>query len=141
MRKKISEKKLPWTVDSAGTANYHVNESPDPRAITAARSYGVDISELRGRQFGVKDFEHFDRIYVMDTSNYKNVIRLARNQSDKEKVFHFLVDGKSGMDVPDPWFGEPEGFFPVYDMLNERCEGIIEEFLGLEHKRSEIKNR
>ena len=119
MRKKISDKKLPITVDSAGTAKYHVDECPDHRAIATARSYGVDISKLRGRQFNVKDFDDFDRIYVMDASNYKNVLRLARNENDKKKVFYFLNEGKKGLDVPDPWFGEPEGLLVHYDCAFE----------------------
>ena len=132
MRKKISDKKLPITVDSAGTANYHVDECPDHRAIATAKSYGVDISKLRGRQFSVKDFDDFDRIYVMDASNYKNVLRLARNEADNKKIFYFLNDGKKGMDVPDPWFGEMEGFFPVYELIDGACERILTE-IGRTH--------
>ena len=76
LRKKISDKKLNIQVDSAGTANYHVGEAPDSRAIRAAMHYGVDISHLRGRQFDQSDFDHFDRIYAMDTSNFRNILKL-----------------------------------------------------------------
>jgi protein-tyrosine phosphatase len=129
LKKKISERNLPITVDSAGTADYHVGECPDNRAIAAARSYNVDISKLRGRQFTRHDFDEFDRIYAMDNSNYKNIIRLARNQSDIDKVKFFYVQNGKGMDVPDPWFGDLEGFFPVFNLLENAADKIIDELV------------
>jgi protein-tyrosine phosphatase len=130
LRKKIEERKLPYTVDSAGTADYHVGECPDARAIQAARSYDVDISKLRGRQFSPKDFDEFDVIYAMDRSNYKNILRLARNESDRNKVRFFLTQNGEGMDVPDPWFGDLEGFYPVFDLLNTAADKIINELIA-----------
>jgi protein-tyrosine phosphatase len=128
LRKKIEDRKLPFTIDSAGTADYHVGECPDPRAIQAAKSFGVDISKLRGRQFNRKDFDEFDVIYAMDRTNYKKIIRLARNDSDRAKVKFFLTKNGEGQDVPDPWFGEPEGFYPVFDLLDKAAERILTEF-------------
>jgi protein-tyrosine phosphatase len=135
LRKKIEERSLDISVDSAGTADYHVGECPDIRAIEAARAFNIDISELRGRQFTRNDFDRFDRIYAMDHSNYKNIIRLARNDDDKAKVSFFLIENGKGMDVPDPWFGEPEGFYPVFDLLDKAAEKIISE-LAAEMKSS-----
>ena len=86
MRKKTFEKNLPIEVDSAGTANYHVGENPDARAIAVALTYGVDISKLLGRQFKTIDFDNFDRIYAMDSSNHKYILQLARNESDRNKM-------------------------------------------------------
>ena len=126
-RKIIIDKKLNILVESAGTANYHVGEAPDVRAIATAKTFGVDISKLQGRQFGVNDFDYFDRIYAMDTSNYKNILRLARNDTDKNKIYYFLNNGKEGLDVPDPWFGELEGFFPVFELIDKAAERILEE--------------
>jgi protein-tyrosine phosphatase len=125
LRNKIREKKLAIEVDSAGTADYHVGQCPDQRAVAVAKSYGIDISDLKGRQFKVSDFDAFDRIYAMDKSNYKNILRLARNEKDKMKVHYFLYDGKNGVDVTDPWFGEPEGFYPVFELLNKTCDKIL----------------
>lgn len=127
LRKKITDKNLQIKVDSAGTSNYHVGESPDTRAISTALSYGVDISKLKGRQFFVNDFNNFDRIYVMDSSNFKNIQKLARNESDKNKIYYFLRDGEKGIDVPDPWFGELEGFFPVFELLDKAADRILVE--------------
>ena len=125
LRKKIKDKNLSIDVDSAGTADYHVGEPPDPRAIATAKSYGVDISGLRGRQFTRRDFDQFDRIYAMDASNYRNILSLARNEADKSKVSYFLSDNNHGLDVPDPWYGEPEGFFPVFELLDIASEKIL----------------
>ena len=125
-RKKINDRKLDFTVDSAGTDNYHVGDTPDNRAIAAARSFGVDISKLRGRQFTSHDFEDFDIIYAMDNSNFKNILKLAKKKSDINKVKLFLQDGS---DVPDPWFGEPEGFYPVYYLLEVAADKIIDELI------------
>ena len=86
MRKKVQEHKLDVYVDSAGTANYHVGGAPDVRMTETAKRKDVDISGLQARQFVVTDFDTFDLIYVMDHSNYDNVVRLSRNETDREKV-------------------------------------------------------
>ena len=127
MRSKISKNKLDILVDSAGTANFHVGECPDTRAIKTAKKFGVDISSLRGRQFTEKDFDDFDFIFVMDESNKSNVMKLARNESDRKKVRLFLdlIDESESKDVPDPWFGGDEGFVEVFEMLDKACENFL----------------
>lgn len=113
-------------VDSAGTANYHSGSQPDRRSIAVARKYGLDISKQRGRQFVVEDFDRFDFIYAMDQSNYQNIIRLARNEADKNKVEMILnlVHPNQNFDVPDPYYGGDHGFETVYQMLDEACNII-----------------
>lgn len=115
-----------FKVDSAGTANYHTGNSPDKRSIAVARKYGLDISNLRGRQFKISDFDLFDLIYVMDESNFKNVISLARNKEDIEKIKFILneIYPNQNYDVPDPYHGEDAGFENVYKMLDEACDLI-----------------
>lgn len=130
LRKKISDKKLNIQVDSAGTANYHIGETPDSRAISTSKSYGIDISKLRGKQFVESDFDYFDRIYAMDTSNFNNILRLARNESDKNKIHYFLKDGAKGLDVPDPWFGELDGFYPVFELIDKAADKILDDISG-----------
>jgi len=58
-----------WTIDSAGTGNWHVGNPPDPRSINTARKHGLDISKQRARQFSIHDFENFDVIIAMDQKN------------------------------------------------------------------------
>lgn len=116
-------------VDSAGTSNFHVDDCPDPRSIAIAREKDLDITTQRGRQFSVKDFDNFDRIYVMDMSNYHDVLSLARNEEDRQKVSLILNEIFPGenVEVPDPYHGGDDGFSRVYDMLDEACEVIAKQ--------------
>lgn len=113
-------------IESAGTGDYHVDDTPDPRSIAVGNRYGLDITDQRGRQFSPEDFDRFDHIYVMDTFNYDDVIALARNEEDKKKVKLILDEVFPGekVDVPDPYHGGDHGFENVYEMLNEACEII-----------------
>lgn len=113
-------------IESAGTGDYHVDDTPDPRSIAVGNRYGLDITDQRGRQFSPEDFDRFDHIYVMDTFNYDDVIALARNEEDKKKVKLILDEVFPGekVDVPDPYHGGDQGFENVYEMLNEACEII-----------------
>jgi len=126
MRKNIEENGLNAQVDSAGTSNYHLGHSPDPRSIESGQKHGIDITNLRGRQFGVEDFDKFDLIYVMDNSNYKNVLSLARGEDDKAKVELLLnvSNPDQFLEVPDPYFGGEQGFENVYHMIDEACAQI-----------------
>lgn len=122
----ILDSKLPsdsFFVDSAGTANYHVGDSPDYRSIAVAKSHGIDISMQRGRQFKVSDFDAFDYIFTMDDSNYQNVIALARNPKDIAKVKSILeIDEDVELTyVPDPYYGDISDFKDVFDLLNKAC--------------------
>lgn len=113
-------------VDSAGTAAYHVGNGPDPRSTHIAGVYGIDISTQQARQFVAEDFEIFDHIFVMDSSNYNNVIRLAKNEAEKAKVELILnrVQPGHNLAVPDPYYGGDQGFENVYQLLDEACERI-----------------
>ena len=127
LRNKVSEKKLPWIVDSAGTAAYHIGNPPDHRMIQTAKDNGIDISGLRARQFNTKDFTAFDRIYVMDQSNYNNVIRLASTNSDRQKVYLLLdhLYPNKQLEVPDPYYGNQSDFDAVFTLVNEATEALI----------------
>lgn len=127
----ILKSKLPndtFIVDSAGTANYHTGNPPDKRSVAVAKKYGLNISHLRGRQFSVSDFDIFDIIYVMDESNYDNVIALSRNDKDTVKVKFILNEIYPNQDysVPDPYYGGNDGFENVYKMLDEACSVIAD---------------
>ena len=117
-------------VDSAGTASYHVGNLPDSRSIEIANKNGIDLTDQRARQFSEKDFDDFDKIYAMDTNNYANIISLARNQSDRDKVDVILneLNPKSYDSVPDPYYGAGDGFQIVYDMLDNACDAIVENY-------------
>ena len=115
-----------YEVDSAGTSNYHINSLPDQRSVAVARKNGLDITNQRGRQFTVNDFETFDYIYVMDKSNFENVIKMARNVEDISKVKLILNEShpNKNLEVPDPYHDSDSGFTDVFNMLDEACNVI-----------------
>ena len=125
---KHKTKNLSIFIDSAGTASYHIGSLPDSRSIKIASKYGIDLTGQRARQFLEKDFDEFDKIYAMDTDNYANIIALARNQSDKNKVDVILNElyPESYSSVPDPYYGAGDGFQTVYDMLDKACDKIVD---------------
>lgn len=127
LRAKARDRKLPIKTDSAGTSDYHIGEAPDERSRKNALKNGIDISDLRARQFSRNDFDHFDRIYVMDQSNYRDVLHIGKNhpQISKAKlILDEIFPGKSEA-VPDPYFGGSEGFQLVFDLLDKACNKII----------------
>lgn len=137
LRDKLTARNIPASVDSAGTGNYHIGEAPDERAISTARKNGVDISSLAARQFTAEDFDRFDFIFVMDTSNRRNVLSLATDEVHHRKVrlmLDVLYPGQD-MEVPDPWFGNMEGFDHVFGLLDTACDEVVEEIESLLAKK------
>jgi len=127
----ILQSKLPFDkfiVDSAGTGGWHAGEKPDKRSIETAKNRGLNISNQKARQFKVSDFDIFDYIYVMDMSNYKNVLALSQNDIQKQKVKLILNElfPNENVEVPDPYYGGQDGFEQVYDMLDKACDIIAE---------------
>lgn len=116
-----------FEVDSAGTSGLHSGESADPRTRRNASAHGIQIPH-KSRQFMVSDFDRFDIIYTMDRSNMANVLSLARNETDKNKVRMLLDDcpGHFGQEVPDPWFGGEEGFEQVFNLLDLAAFAVCE---------------
>lgn len=109
-------------VDSAGTAGHHVGEGPDPRSVAAMRAVGIDISGQRSRKFVKADFKKFDRILVMDSSNLRDVLALARDPEDQAKVA--LFDPQN--DVPDPYYGGDAGFDRVREQVRVASEAWLD---------------
>lgn len=131
----ILASKLPkdkFKVDSAGTGSWHIGRKPDERSITTAKKNKIDISHQKGRQFAIHDFDTFDYIYVMDNSNYNDVVFLAKTPEQKNKVQLILDELFPGenVDVPDPYYGSPNGFDKVYEMLNEACDIIAKKLIA-----------
>jgi len=126
LKSKVDSSKV--FVDSAGTGSWHIGSEPDKRSIATAKRYDLDIKEQRGRQFYKKDFKDFDYIFVMDNSNFKDVMAMAETDEDRQKI-HLILEEifpSENVDVPDPYHGGNQGFENVYQMLNEACEVIAE---------------
>lgn len=118
-------KELAWTVDSAGTGNWHVGNPPDRRSIAVARQHGVDISSQHAQQFASHHFDEYDHILVMDRENLRTVLAKAKTSEQRARVTLFLPDGE----VPDPYFDDGM-FAPVYELVAARCEELIAELTG-----------
>src|SRR5690606_32079898 len=99
-------------VDSAGTGAWHSGELPDKRSIAVAKKHGVDLTDQRARLFLLEDFDRFDKIYVMDKTNYVSVCKLAPSSEYIDKVELILNESNPGenLEVPDPYYGGDNGF-------------------------------
>ncbi len=127
MRQIAQERNLNIEVDSAGTASYHVGDPPDRRMQATALSHDVDISFLRARQFVAEDYDRFDLIYAMDSSNYSNMKALGReDQVHKLKMLLNETNPGQNLEVPDPYYGGDEGFEAVFQMVKSACETIAD---------------
>jgi protein-tyrosine phosphatase len=116
-------------VGSAGFESFHRGDPADPRSIAVARAHGIDLNRHVARMFTVRDFDHYDRIYVMDRANYNDVMGVARDSEDERKTDYImnLVHPGENRPVPDPWYGGREGFEKVFRMLDEACEKLVKE--------------
>jgi protein-tyrosine phosphatase len=116
------------TVDSAGTAGYHIGEAPDKRTILNAKKNGVDLSKLRARKFSTNDFDAFDKIFVMDESNFRDVTSLTKNKNHHQKIDYLLNISFTGKNlaVPDPYYGTETNFQEVFTLVRNACQKLIE---------------
>lgn len=125
-RKAASEAGLNVEVDSAGTADYHVDEMPDPRSIEEAQRHGIDISSYRGRQLKPADFHEFDWILGMDRSNMTNIFNVDPGDG-KAQVFMLMdiVPGQEGREVADPWYGGEDNFRATWDDVSMAAKVLV----------------
>jgi protein-tyrosine phosphatase len=113
-------------VDSAGTGAWHVGEPPDERAQRSARLRGLDLSSQRARRISPEDCQNFDYILTMDEENYRMVASLCRGSAVVRPFLEFAPDSPE-REVPDPFYGGPEGFDHVLDLVEEASEGLLED--------------
>ena len=124
-------------LDSAGTGAWHVGSPPDERATQAAAARGF---AMRGtaRQVTLADFDAFDLLLAMDAENHRNLRALAPNQAAAAKVrllreFDPASATAANLDVPDPYYGGPDGFDRVLDLVEAACAGLLAELRGAAH--------
>jgi protein-tyrosine phosphatase len=133
MRALVHEAGLTDTIEleSAGTGRWHVGSPPDARASAAARSRGVAL-EGAARQVREEDFEDFDLIVAMDSSNLRELRGLASGEDQRAKVrllreFDPASAGAEDLDVPDPYYGARGGFEEVLDIVQAACQGLLDQ--------------
>lgn len=127
LRAEAARAGLSLRIDSAGTADYHVGEAPDARAVRTAQRHGVDISCLRGRQARAQDFHDFTHIFALDHSNLKGLQRIAPDGHGAHLgLLLDLVPGREGQAVADPWFGEEAGFEQTWAEVTAAARTLVE---------------
>jgi len=116
--------------DSAGTSSYHIGSPPDSRMAQAAKPYGITLKG-RARQFIPADFDRFDWILAMDRDNYRDILALATaaHHSHKVRLMCDFCRTYPDQEVPDPYYGEAEGFTYVIDLLMDACNGFLDHVL------------
>ncbi len=115
-------------IDSAGTLGYHAGEPADSRMRQSAQNRGYALTS-RARQIMAADLDEFDLILTMDEDNYHNVLALADNDAQRDRVksfCDFCVD-HDNRSVPDPYYGGADGFETVLDLLEDGCRGVLAE--------------
>jgi len=118
-----------FEIDSAGTIAYHAGESPDKRMQAHAVKRGYNLTGISRKFNPNTDFDHFDMIIGMDNENVYSLKQMARNQDDLDKI-HLMTDFSkewSYEEIPDPYYGGEEGFELVLDLLEDSCEGLLDE--------------
>ncbi|MDA0184134.1 low molecular weight phosphotyrosine protein phosphatase [Solirubrobacter phytolaccae] len=121
-------------IDSAGTGDWHAGDPPDRRATQAARARGV-VLEGAARQITVDDFEDFDYLLAMDRDNLEGIRSIAPDEEAAGKArllreFDPASAGAPDLDVPDPYYGGPDGFETVLDQVEAACRGLLDEIRG-----------
>lgn len=127
-REKAKNAGLKVKVESSGTSAFHVGEHADSRSISTLQSKGIDIMDLRSRLFVASDFDDFDYIFTMDSSNQFNVTEMAKkgNHSNLPEMVMNLSFPNEDISVPDPYYGGQTGFEDVFQMLDGALDELIE---------------
>ena len=115
-----------FDIDSAGLGHWHIGQAPDSRAQKAARDRGIDISGQSARQVKHGDFARFDLLLAMDEGNFQELVQLAPADA-QHKVRRFLDFAPKARtkDVPDPFFGGPEGFDHALELIEQAARGLL----------------
>lgn len=118
-----------FEADSCGTGDYHIGMEPDHRTISTVARNGVAMNH-RARQLAPSDFAEFDHILVMDESNLRNTLRVARvPHHPKVQLMRTYDPLPSSSEVPDPYFGGEEGFQEVFEILDRSIDGFIQHLM------------
>jgi len=117
-----------FLVDSAGTSAWHIGSSPDARSTKAASARGYDLSPLRARQVSYGDFDEFDYILAMDSSNLTDLQMLQPDdyKGSLDLFLSYAADAKNYSDVPDPYYEGDDGFELVLDLVEGACDGLLD---------------
>lgn len=115
-------------IDSAGTGNWHAGKPPHHGSQRVAKERGLDISGQRARQIQIEDLDDYDYVVAMDSQNLTDIRDLDPLRKTRAQVVRMMdfAPARRLQDVPDPYFGGPEGFDHVYELVEEACKGLLE---------------
>lgn len=124
------EKKLNWIIDSAGTESFHIGEAPHVNSQLVCKEHGIDISGQRASKFYHSEMDKYDRIYAMSLDVYNEIKAICGLKFDENKVELFLNElyPNENRSVKDPWYGELDGYYEVFDEIKKVCEAIIKKY-------------
>ncbi len=130
LQQKAKEAGLNWIVESAGTNGLHTGEPPHHLSQKVSLLNGIDISHQRSRKFIATDITNYDIIYAMANDVMHDIKRISGNHFNSQKVILFLneIFINQNKDVPDPWYGEEDGYHEVFDLIDKTCMKIIEKY-------------
>lgn len=130
LRRKLNDMGSRSVVDSCGFEPYHIGDAPDQRAQKVMKEHGISIGSHRARLFHPADFDDFDMIFAMDTRNIEDIRRMVKNPEQMKKVdliMNLLYPGENRV-VPDPYYGNDNGFVTTYEVLDLAAQAVIEQF-------------
>jgi protein-tyrosine phosphatase len=121
---------LKWSVESAGTNQYHTGEAPHPLSQKVAALNNINISNQRARRFIAADFENYDKIYALAEDVLDEIKRISGKKFDASKIDLLMneIYPEKNMDVPDPYYGTEPGYHKVYKMIDEVCDAIVHKY-------------
>ncbi len=131
-RKKVEEGGFAdlFEIDSAGTGSWHVGQKADARMRSTAKRRGVNLDDLRGRQIDRDDLNSFDHVFAMDRNNLQDTLFLDPNgdHGTRVRLFREFDPEPDDYQVPDPYYGGPDGFDHVFDIVDRTSEAILNRF-------------
>ena len=128
LRAKAEDKGLLWEIDSAGTGSWHESNAPDERSIAVAKMNGIDISAQKARKIKKSDFDYYDLILPMDTSNRDDLYEMTSTMEQRNKIRLIMdvVYPNKNISVPDPYHGTEKDYVSVFEMLEPACGKVVE---------------
>lgn len=115
-----------YLIDSAATHGYHVGEAPDPRGMRAAKARGISMEGQIARKVSINDFTDFDMLIAMDEGHY-TILQEMMPEGATASLTRFVdyCDAYQGQGVPDPYYGNPQEFENVLDIVEEGISGLF----------------
>ncbi|CAN5813946.1 low molecular weight protein-tyrosine-phosphatase [soil metagenome] len=140
LREKAKKAGLNWEIKSAGTNSYHTGEPPHKLSQKVATEKGIDISAQRARRFLKTDCAAYDKVYAMAGDVMEDMRTIAGDAFDDAKVELLLNEAYPGQnrDVPDPWSGPESGYHEAFNLINNACDAIIDNYVIAQKKTAQL---